>query len=312
MRPTHSLLTALLGLLALLGTHGATAAEIQELTLNVADHRWTYYLHVPDAARGHPAPLVLVFHGAGGSGRTYLEKNGWLAESTRAGFVVAAPDGLPVRPGMPVNFLLNPRVWNSGQLQAGMPRSKIDDAAFVATLLDDIASRAAITPQQVFATGHSNGAGMTFLVGARLSTRFAALATVMGQNSVADAQPARALPTLVMLGTDDPLNPTQGGMRTLPWGRSTVPPPAEGIAAWSRALGCAPATRTVRDDADVRVERYGDCRDGAQVLVWNIKGQGHAWPGGQESGLHASVMGPNPTRINATREIWTFFSTIAP
>lgn len=301
------LTSAFLALLALTWVHVAVAADLQTLTVNAADHRWTYYLHVPDSARGKPAPLVLVFHGAGGNGRDYLVKNGWLAQSTRAGFAVAAPDGLPVRPSAPANFLLNPRVWNSGQLQADSPRSTIDDAAFVAALLDDIASRTAIDPLRIFATGHSNGAGMTFLVGTKLSTRFAALATVMGQNSVTDARPPRALPTLVMLGTDDPLNPTSGGMRTLPWGRSSVPPPAQGIHAWGHALGCAPIAATLRDDADVRVDRYGDCRDGAQVQVWNIKGQGHAWPGGQDSGLPASVMGPNTTRIDATREIWNFF-----
>ena len=301
-----------LGLAALLLAHSAWASDIQELTLTADGHRWTYYLHVPDAVRGKAAPLVLVFHGAGGGGRAYLEKNGWLTESTRGGFVVAAPDGLPARPNLPANFLLNPRVWNSGQLQADSPRSKVDDMAFVNALLDDIAKRDTIDPKRIFATGHSNGAGMTFMVGARLSTRFAALATVMGQNSVTDAQPLRALPTLVMLGTDDPLNPTQGGTRKLPWGNSTVPPPAQGLAAWSHALGCTASAQTVRDDADVRAERYGDCRNGAQVLVWNIKGQGHAWPGGQDSGLPASVMGPNPTRINATREIWSFFASSVP
>jgi len=305
-------LAGTLGLAALLLTHSARASDIQELTLTAAGHRWTYYLHVPDAVRGKAAPLVLVFHGAGGGGRAYLEKNGWLAQSTRAGFVVAAPDGLPAWPTRSASFLFNPRVWNSGQLQAESPRSKVDDMAFVNALLDDIAMRGTIDPNRVFATGHSNGAGMTFMIGARLSTRFAALATVMGQNTVPDPQPVRALPTLVMLGTDDPLNPTQGGTRKLPWGSSTVPPPAEGIAAWSRVLGCAPAAQTVRDDAEVRAERYGDCRDGAQVLVWNIKGQGHAWPGGQDSGLPASVMGPNPTRINATREIWSFFASSVP
>ena len=87
-----------------------------------------------------------------------------------------------------------------------------------------------------------------------------------------------------------------------------MPPPAVGIQAWRHALGCAPAAQTVRDDGYVRAERYGDCRDGAQVLVWNIKGQGHAWHGGKDSGLPESVMGPNPTRIDATREIWKFFA----
>jgi polyhydroxybutyrate depolymerase len=303
----------ILGLLSLIccAASASDAGKIQELELSSQGHRWTYHLYTPTAIRGKAVPLVLVFHGAGGNGRTYLEKNGWIGESERGGFAVAAPDGLPAFPSLPSNFRFNPRLWNSGQLKPESPRAKINDITFVEALLDDITQREKIDSQRVFAAGHSNGAGMTFLVGARLSTRFAALATVMGQNSVTDARPQRSLPTFVMLGTDDPLNPLGGGTRQLPWGNSTVPPPADGIAAWSSALGCAPVAQTVRADAGVRAERYGDCRDGAQLLVWYLLGQGHAWPMGKDSGLPESVMGPNPTRINATHEIWEFFLTVS-
>ncbi len=182
--------------------------------------------------------------------------------------------------------------------------------AFVTAMLDDIAHREHIDTNRVFATGHSNGAGMTFMVGSKLSQRFAALATVMGQNSTTNPKPERALSTLILLGMNDPLNPMEGGTRELPWGKSTVPPPMQGIDAWSKALGCSGTAQLERDDDVVLEKRYGACRDGAYVTVWLIKGQGHAWPGGQDSGLPESVMGPNTTRINATREIWSFFATL--
>ncbi len=288
----------------------AGAAGIEKMSLRAAGHTWDYYMYVPDRIRTTEAPLVVVFHGAGGGGRAYLEKNGWLAQSEAAGFVVAAPDGLAALPSLPANFRLNPRLWNSGQLKATSPRGKIDDIAFVGALLDDVAQHARVDPRRIFATGHSNGAGMTFLVGSRLSTRFAALAPVMGQNSTTGAAPQRALPTLVMLGTNDPLNPLEGGERELPWGRSTVPPPVQGILAWGKALGCSETARLERDDATVRIESYTACRDGASVTLWMLKGQGHAWPGGQDSGLPESVLGPNTTRINATKEIWKFFEGV--
>lgn len=287
----------------------ARADDIQKLELKNQGHTWTYYLHTPAQLQDHPAPLVVIFHGAGGNGRDYLTKNGWVARSDQAGFVVAAPDGLPALPRMPANFRLNPRLWNSGQLGPQSPRAKIDDVAFTVALLDDIARHAPINPRRVFATGHSNGAGMTYRVGGMLSERFAAVATVMGLNTTPEAHPVHGLPTLTLLGTLDPLNPLQGGTRALPWGRSTVPPPSEGIAAWAHSLGCTQAAVTEQDTPDLRIDKFGNCRDGATFTIWFLKGQGHAWPGGQESGLPESVMGPNTTKVNATDVIWQFFAS---
>lgn len=286
----------------------AQAGQIKSIDLPFEGHTWTYHLYTPDTPKGGPSPLVLVFHGAGGGGKAYLEKNGWLTLADREGVVVAAPDGLPALPRMPANFRLNPRLWNSGQLKPDSPRGRLNDIGFVAAMLDDIAKHAAINTGRVFATGHSNGAGMTYLLGAELPARLRAIAPVMGLNSTQAAMPARAVPTFTLLGTSDPLNPMQGGTRDLPWGQSTTPPVAQGLVAWATALGCNAMPQVQRDDATVRSEHYAACNDQATFTIWYLKGQGHAWPGGQDSGLPASVMGPNTTPVNATEVIWSFFS----
>lgn len=286
---------------------GTTA---QQLEVKAEGHTWTYHLHVPSKMSQSGVPLVVVFHGAGGNGKDYLSKNGWTALSEQEGFVVVAPDGLPAMPRMPANSRLNPRVWNSGQLKANSPRAKINDMVFVNAMLDDVAQRTSIDTKRIYATGHSNGAGMTFKVGADLSSRFAGIATVMGLNTSEGARPMKALPTLMIVGTRDPINPIEGGERLLPWGKSMVPPVAQGIKAWSQSLDCKGQVLKDRDDDEVTVERFTGCRDDATYTVWYLKGQGHAWPGGQESGLPESMIGPNVTRINATRVIWQFFSGI--
>jgi len=283
-------------------------ASIQDLEIKAEGHTWTYHLHVPLKARSASAPLVLVFHGAGGNGKDYLTKNGWVALSEKEGFLVAAPDGLPALPRLPASFRMNPRLWNSGQLNANMPRAKINDISFVKALLDDIAYRTSVDKNRIYATGHSNGAGMTFKIGAELSSHFAGIATVMGLNTSEGAEPTIALPTLMLIGTRDPLNPIDGGERQLPWGKSTLPPISHGIQAWSQSLNCTTPAVQERDDDQVTIERFNQCRDGANYTIWYLKGQGHAWPGGQDSGLPDSVMGPNITRVNATDLIWQFFS----
>lgn len=289
----------------------AWADSVQDLEIKVDGHTWTYHLHVPRQASSSAAPLVFVFHGAGGNGRDYLTKNGWVALSDKEGFVVVAPDGLPALPRLPANFRLNPRLWNSGQLNAQSPRAKINDVAFVKALLDDVALRTSIDKNRVYATGHSNGAGMTFKLGAELSSLFAGIATVMGLNHSEGAHPSKALPTLMLIGTKDPLNPMKGGERQLPWGKSTVPPISQGIQAWSQSLDCTTPAVQERDDEQVSVESFKQCRDGATYTIWYLKGQGHAWPGGQDSGLPESLMGPNTTRVNGTALIWQFFKSTA-
>ena len=59
MSRKHLRINALPGLVAFLWMHCAVAADIQELRLQAADHRWTYYPHVPEQVRSKAAPLVL-------------------------------------------------------------------------------------------------------------------------------------------------------------------------------------------------------------------------------------------------------------
>jgi polyhydroxybutyrate depolymerase len=278
-----------------------------ELTLKAAGHEWHYTLHVPpkyDAARA--TPLVLILHGAGGKGDGYLDKAGWAKKADRAGFVAVAPDGLTARPDEKEAFLTNPRLWNSGQLPETSPRAKIDDVAFFKALLDEVGRRVTVDKARVYVTGHSNGAGMTFRLGAELSERFAAIAPVASVPWVKDPKPSRPLPTLYIIGTEDPLVPFKGGESTTPWGKRTTPPVAEGLAKWAKALGCPEEPKTLRDKDGVKVVEYGPGKGDVKLTAYFIAGQGHNWPGGKDL-LPARLVGPSSDKLNATDVIWEFF-----
>jgi polyhydroxybutyrate depolymerase len=278
-----------------------------DLTLKAAGHEWHYTLHVPpkyDAAK--PTPLVVVLHGAGGKGEAYLDKAGWSKKADAAGFIVVAPDGLPARPDEVEGFLTNPRLWNSGQFPATSPRSKVDDIAFFKALLDDVGRRVSVDKDRIYLTGHSNGAGMTFRLGAELSQHFAALAPVASHTWIKEPKPARPLPTLYIIGTEDPLVPVKGGDSVTPWGKRTTPPVAESLAKWARALGCSEEPKTVRDKDGVKVVEYAAGKSGVKLTAYYIEGQGHNWPGGKDI-LPARFMGPSSDKVNATDLIWAFF-----
>jgi polyhydroxybutyrate depolymerase len=268
----------------------------------------SYQVHVPagyDASQ--PIPLVLIFHGAGGSGENSLNKNGWATKAERENFVALAPDGLPSKPDWPANFFLNPRLWNDGQLPPKSPRSKIDDVAFVRALLDDISKRITIDPQRTYMAGHSIGAGMTFRLGTELSERFAAMATVTGYCWVQNPKPVRPLPTLYMIGTKDPIVPLDGGeVRTL-WSKKVNPSVAQTLATWAKALGITDSPKTTQNSDGVKIERYGEETDAAPLTALYIEGQGHGWPGGEDSKLPERWIGPSTNRVHATDLIWDFF-----
>jgi polyhydroxybutyrate depolymerase len=315
MRRVSLLSLAALALLLLLPTGCAAAGDPlrtpgdHSLEIDAAGHTWTCHVYLPAGYDGRSTrPLVLVLHGAGGSGETYLSKAGWARQADAAGCFVAAPDGLPARPELPANFLLNPRLWNTGQLTPGSPRSRIDDLAFFRALLDELARRLPVDPRRVFVTGHSNGAGMTFRLGAELSGRFAALAPVAGLCWQAAPRPAHPPPTRCLYGTADPLVPLNGGESVLPWGgRRTTPPVSDVLARWARGLGCPPAPQSDQTDGILRTEVYGPGRDGATLTVVIIQGQGHGWPGGSPV-LPKKIMGPTVDGVDATAMIWRFFS----
>jgi polyhydroxybutyrate depolymerase len=278
-----------------------------EFTLKAAGHEWHTTMRVPPKYDGtKPTAVVLILHGAGGSGPGYLDKAGWAKKADDAGFVAVAPDGLPSKPDEKDNFLTNPRLWGSGSLPATSPRGKVDDVEFFKALLDEVGRRVNVDKDRVFVTGHSNGAGMTFRLGAELSERFAALAPVASHVWVKDPKPSRPLPTLYVIGTDDPLVPVKGGESVTPWGKRTTPPVADSLAKWAKAIGAAAEPKTVRDKDGVKVVEYAAGKGGATLTAYYIEGQGHNWPGGKEM-LPAKVMGPSSDKVNATDLIWEFF-----
>ncbi|MEW4453303.1 hypothetical protein AB1L30_11545 [Bremerella sp. JC817] len=278
-----------------------------EVTTESGGFERTATIHIPKGYNPQsPPPLVITLHGAGGQGDSILNIDNWAKKADEKGFIVIAPNGLPARPRLPGNFLSNPYLWNSGQLREGGARSQVDDVAYIRTLLDELAKKVPYDATKVFATGHSNGGGMTFRLGAEMADRLAAIGTVAGTVSVDNPQPAKPLPSLFILGLEDPLLPYKGGESTLPWGTRTTPPIAGLMAKWATAIQCQTEPQTIAEDDAVQTVRYPSKNGGPELTVLYLKGHGHAWPGASRN-LPSRLTGPNTSKLNATDEIWSFF-----
>lgn len=76
---------------------------------------------------------------------------------------------------------------------------------------------------------------------------------------------------------------------------------------WSRRNQCGPNPNESVVAPNVTRLQYPNCTDNADVALYTIKGEGHQWPGGKRVAAEW-MLGPYHNSINATRQMWAFFS----
>lgn len=268
-----------------------------------------YIVHVPSAYNGKtPMPVVLMLHGGGGTARAAMWETGWSTTAEQAGFLAVFPEATPPDPSKPGRFYGNPQTWNdgSGRFHSGL--LNIDDVGFINALIDDMLSRFAADEQRIFVTGISNGASMTYRVGVELSHRIAAIAPVSGHLWLKEPKLARPVPLIYTNGTEDPLNPLEGGgeIRSFSGRIESRPPVRESVMRWVEMLGCSPESEVIYDNNGVRGIAYGRCQEDSEVVFYTVEGLGHTWPGGR-SLLPESMVGKTSDRMKANDVIWEFF-----
>ncbi|MGH7779385.1 MAG: alpha/beta hydrolase family esterase [Candidatus Binataceae bacterium] len=268
----------------------------------------TCALHVPAGYNGKtPAALVIVLHGAGGSGARMIERDGWIAASDKNGFILAGPDAEPVRPSEPESFLKNPRAWNDLSARGSAAHRQIDDTGFIDALITRLSGEYRIDPRRIYVTGFSSGASMTLTLGVKLAARIAAIAPVSGQFFLGGTTLATPLSMLYIIGTEDPLNPLAGGATRTPWGLMPKPPIAKTIYAWRTMLKCPPGPATLRNSDGVKGVSYGPCAGGTVLEFYTVEGLGHVWPGGPQS-LPPRWVGEASNKLDGTALICNFFA----
>ncbi len=166
--PPRPLRLAGLLLVFLLSGRFAGAAELERRTWTVDGVEREALAWIPLAASTTPAPLVFVFHGHGGTMRFAAARMALHQAWPEA--IVVYPQGLPT-PGA----LTDPDGKRAGwQKDAGNMEDR--DLRFFDTMLADLQRRCRVDSKRIYATGHSNGGGFTYLLWAERGPVFAAFA----------------------------------------------------------------------------------------------------------------------------------------
>ncbi len=131
-----------------------------------------YLLYVPRTySQRNESPVVLNFHGFGSTAAGHLYYSDWRKLSDAHGFVLIYPQGLELNKG---GYHWNPDPFSKDS------KSSSNDLGFVKKLINKITKKYSIDSSRVYATGFSNGAGMTYGLARHCSDLIAGIAPVSG------------------------------------------------------------------------------------------------------------------------------------
>ena len=265
------------------GTCPATALKPGDSnkTVMVGTLNRTYVLHIPTGYTGtKPLPLVIDFHPLGGTGSGQEGSNGWKAKADSVGFIMAYP-----------NSYNSNNSWNVGFCCQDAQKNQIDDVAFTKAMIQQIERVACVDTKRVYATGCSNGGGMTYKAACDLADMIAGAAPVdfrcvyggsTTSPSCEGCKPSRPISITHFDNTGDTaLVPYNGGTTSF----AADCPPTSPAWGWpSRAR--RPTSRRGRRSTDARDRRRRlsghsacttntSCQDGAQVTMCVQQGGSH-------------------------------------
>ncbi|MBB3048311.1 polyhydroxybutyrate depolymerase [Litorivivens lipolytica] len=190
------------------------SGELQSLSLQHGGIERHYHLYKPAKLPPNP-PLLLVFHGSMGSGESMREMSARQFDrlADEQGLLVVYPDGFD-------------RHWNDCRASASYEanRQNIDDVGFVRQLITELIQRHGVDSEQVYGTGLSNGGHMVLRLALETPELLAGYAPIVA-NLPVDANldcDKRGAPVNIALieGTNDPVNPYDGGLVKLLWDES--------------------------------------------------------------------------------------------
>jgi len=172
-----------------------SAGDLQTLSVSVDGVTRTALIYVPATAKTAASPLVFVFHGHGGNARqvarSYALDRYW-------------PEAISVYPqGLPTPGQLTDPQGNLPGWQKTLGDQGDRDLKFFDAVLTRLKQDYRVDPRRIYATGHSNGGGFTYLLWLARGDVFAAFAP---SSAVAKyVLQLRPKPVMHLAGEQDPL-----------------------------------------------------------------------------------------------------------
>jgi polyhydroxybutyrate depolymerase len=190
-----------------------------------------------------------------------------------------------------------------------------DDVAFLNQMLDQIALKYSVDTHRIYAAGLGDGGFMALRAGCAMADRITAVAAVGAQlPKTMICLPSRPIPALFIDGTDNPVVPYDGG--TYKPGQFHVLSAEESAKTWAKFDRCGekpaqakiPPADAEKGSKAIKTLTFSGCGDNTQVSLYEVKGAGDTWPGGEQY-MSEKEVGKTTNALNANQTIWSFLST---
>jgi polyhydroxybutyrate depolymerase len=250
----------------------------------------TYQLYVPPAYRGTTAvPVVFDFHGFGSNAVQQMVYGNFEPLARRNDFLIVAPDGQNADSGRHFNLTGEKGLQN--------------DIAMVLALLDHIEATFCVDHARVYATGMSDGGGVSSVLACLGPNRFAAFGPVAVQVYRPGCAGKYPVAMVAFHGTADRIVPYTDAEVTCCGGARLGAVPTT-MAQWAAHDHCNPTFIDVRLGTQVERRTWTGCEGTSSIVLYSIIGGGHTWPGS----IPIPTFGLTTDQINASDTIWAFFA----
>ncbi|PKK37160.1 poly(3-hydroxybutyrate) depolymerase [Siphonobacter sp. SORGH_AS_0500] len=254
-------------------------AQVMSDSLQIEGNYRTFYFNKP-AATEKPQNLVFVMHGSGGNGRDMMRSTEAMEKEAKASHtLVVYPSGYK-------------RYWNECRKASPALANKedVNEQAFFAGMIDYFQKKYGVNPKRVFAVGTSGGGHMAYKLALTMPEQFRAVTAIIANlpdTDNMDCVPAgKAVPIMIINGTEDNVNPYQGGVvdlgPTMNMGR--VRSTERSLAYWADLAGYQGKPKLEKlpdtDPNDGRtIEKYSyQARNKPDVILLKVIGGKHDYP----------------------------------
>ncbi|MDZ8257924.1 alpha/beta hydrolase family esterase [Nostoc sp. ChiQUE01b] len=251
----------------------------------------TYYFYTPKSYNlDRPMPLVLVFHGDDGNGRSISNVTRFNELADQKGFIVVYPDGIDQK-------------WSL----RGNTQGRVDDVLFVRALINHLQQQLNIDSHKVYATGFSRGGILTQALACKLPDKIAGFASVAGSLPVRlkpSCQPQTPISMLTINGTNDRDVHYEGDDHTQ---RGALVSISDMVEFWRSHDQCTLSNASLNFSQDkVKTALYTGCSGNSEVWQLAVVNGGHFWPGGSSTDESLNKFNAK-LGLNASETIWNFF-----
>lgn len=278
-------------------------AQVVEKSIDIGAHARRFRFFVPEKLEAG-APLLLALHHSQSRGSKFRRMVGSALEeiAREDGVLIAYPDGYGGH-------------FNDCRKQASYSArtAGIDDIGFMRAIVDEAAVEYAIDRSRVYAIGHSNGGQMAMRLALEEPGLLAGMIVNSANLPAADNFDCKVEPSLVssvvlIAGTEDPINPFEGGKVTLfGFGNRGNVLSAQGTAEWfAEQLGletaAGPEPWTSEEGIAVNQQEWRSLS--ARLRLVTLEGAGHTVP--QQGYRFGRIFGPTLANDRILREAWQF------